>query len=78
MNESFGVRLKRVCTLTADWICARRSSSAILVSGVSESKNTIAWRRSCVVSTPVTVTMPMRSSMSEIRVSSSEMTSRRI
>jgi len=46
--------------------------------GVSESKNTIAWRRSCVVSTPVTVTMPMRSSMSEIRVSSSEMTSRRI
>ena len=33
MKESFGVRLKRVCTLTADWICARRSSSASRVSG---------------------------------------------
>jgi hypothetical protein len=46
--------------------------------GLSESKKTIAWRRSWVVSTPVTVTMPMRSSKSEMRVSSSEMTSRRI
>ena len=79
MNDSFGVRLNRVCAFTADWICARRSSSATraLVRRASRRK-TIAWRMSGVVSTPVTVKMPSRSSTSEIRISSSEITSRRI
>ncbi len=57
---------------------ARRSSRASFAWSETESKYTFAWRRSGDVSTPVTVKKPRRSSMSEIRRSSSEMTSRKI